>query len=63
MPLERFGELKVRSVVGVGEEDPLSVRHVLLQDVRVDGGNQNVVPAVHHECGVVVALEMTEADG
>ena len=51
----------MRSVVGVREEDQLGVRQVLLQDVGVDGGDDDVVAAVDDERGVRDSFEVVEA--
>src|SRR5689334_14656255 len=51
----------MRSVIGVREEDQLGVEQVLLQDVGVDGGDDDVVAAVDHERGLRDSLEVVEA--
>src|SRR5689334_20460510 len=51
----------MRSVIGVREEDQLGVEQVLLQDVGVDGGDDDVVAAVDHERGLRDCLEVVEA--
>src|ERR1700694_2578685 len=61
VPVEQLRELEMRSVVGVWEEDQLGVGEVLLQDVGVDGGDDDVVAAVNHERGVRDSFEVVEA--
>src|SRR6202521_4548524 len=51
-------ELEVRSVVGVRKQDQFGVWQVLLEDVRVDGRDDDVVAAVDHERWVRDSLEI-----
>jgi hypothetical protein len=53
---ERLRGLKMRSVVGVREEDQLGVWQRLLQDVGIDRGNDDVVAAVTTSVGCVIPL-------
>src|SRR5258708_6913162 len=47
---EELRVLVLRSVIGVGVNDQLRIRDVLLHDERVDRGHDHVVTAVHDEC-------------
>ncbi|GAA1658009.1 hypothetical protein GCM10009744_58990 [Kribbella alba] len=58
---ERLLELKKRSAVGVREEDQLGVWQVLLEDVRVDGGDDDVVVAIDYQGRLMDFLEIVEA--
>src|ERR1700687_4402796 len=46
---EEFRVHVVRAVIGVGVDDQLRIRHVLLHDERVHRGHDHVVIAVHDE--------------
>src|SRR6266436_5426506 len=46
---EQLRVLVVRAVIGVGVDDQLRIRDVLLHDERVDRGHDHVVTAVHDE--------------
>src|ERR1700675_3192975 len=46
---EELRVLVVRAVIGVGVDDQLRVRDVLLHYEGVNGGREYVVTAVHHE--------------
>src|SRR5882724_6954902 len=48
--------LVVRAMIGVGVDDQLRIRHVLLHDERVHRGYVHVVTAVHDECWLVDRL-------
>src|ERR1700681_144182 len=48
----------VRSVIGVGVDDQLRIRDVLLHDEGVDRGHDHVVTAVHDECWLLDRLEI-----
>src|SRR5260370_31899319 len=48
----------VRAVVGVGVDDQLRIRHVLLHDERVHRGHDHVVTAVHDECWPLDLLQI-----
>ena len=50
-------------MVGVREEDQLGVWQVLLQDIGVDGGDDDVVAAVDDERRLLDSLEVIEAAG
>src|ERR1700692_1810226 len=47
----------VRAVIGVGVDDQLRIRHVLLHDERVHRGHDHVVTAVHAECWLLGRLQ------
>src|SRR5712672_3661690 len=47
---EQLRVLVVRAVIGVGVDDQLSIRDVLLHDERTHRGYVHVVAAVHDEC-------------
>src|SRR6185436_17811481 len=47
---EELGVLVVRAMIGVGVDDQLSIRDVLLHDEGVDRGHDHIVAAVHDEC-------------
>src|SRR5437879_12224162 len=49
VPHKQLGVLKLRSVIGVGVDDELRVRDVLLHDEGVHRGHDYVVTAVHDE--------------
>jgi len=55
---EELGILVVRAVIGVGVDDQLRIRHVLLHDERVHRGYVHVVTAVHDECWLLDRLEI-----
>src|SRR6202140_193394 len=55
---EEFRVLVVRAVIGVGVDDQLRIRHVLLHDERVHGGHDHVVAAVHDECWLLDRLQI-----
>src|SRR5207247_8672210 len=46
---EELRVLVVRAVIGIGMDDQLRIRHVLLDDERVHRGYVHVVTAVHDE--------------
>src|SRR2546427_4097785 len=48
----------VRAVIGVGVDDQLRIRHVLLHDERVHRGYVHVVTAVHDECWLLDRLQI-----
>src|SRR6201998_585493 len=48
----------VRAVIGVGVDDQLRVRHVLLHDERVHRGHDHVVTAVHDERSLLDRLQI-----
>ena len=48
----------VRAVIGVGIDDQLSVRDVLLHDEGVDRGYVHVVTAVHDESWLLDRLQI-----
>src|SRR6195256_4387513 len=50
--------LVVRAMIGVGVDDQLRIRHVLLHDERVHRGNVHVVTAVHDECWLLDRLQI-----
>src|SRR6202035_955658 len=60
-PVERLRELKMRAVVGVREQDQFGVWQVLLQQVGIDGRDDDVVVAVDHERRVTDSLELVVA--
>src|ERR1700676_1151534 len=55
---EQLGILKLRPVIGVGVDDELRVRDILLHDVGVDRRHDHVVTAVHNECWLLDRLEI-----
>src|SRR3982074_1101464 len=55
---EEFRVLVVRAVIGVGVDDQLRIRHVLLHDERVHRGHEHVVTAVHDECWLLDRLQI-----
>ena len=55
---EELGILKLRPVIGVGVDDELRVRHVLLHNEGVDRGHDHVVAAVHDECWLPDRLQI-----
>src|SRR5260221_6474853 len=48
----------MRGVIGVGVDDQLRIRDVLLHDEGVDRGHDHVVTAVHHECWLLDRLQI-----
>ena len=50
--------LVVRAVIGVGVDDQLRIRDVLLHDERVHRGYVHVVTAVHDECWLLDRLQI-----
>src|SRR5438132_2444952 len=50
--------LVVRAMIGVGVDDQLRIRHVLLHDERVHRGYVHVVTAVHDECWLIDRLQI-----
>src|SRR5438309_11845478 len=48
----------VRAVIGVGIDDQLRIRHVLLHDEGVHRGQVYVVTAVHDECWLLDRLQI-----
>ena len=57
---EEFGILVLRAVIGVGIEDELGVRQVLLQDERVHGVDDHVLAAVHDQRRLADRLQIFE---
>src|ERR1700735_3050562 len=55
---EELRVLVVRAVIGVGIDDQLRIRDVLLHDERVHRGNVHVVTAVHDECWLLDRLQI-----
>src|SRR5260221_12686253 len=55
---EELRILVVRAVIGVGVDDQLRVRDVLLHDERVHRGQVHVVTAVHDKCWLLDRLEI-----
>src|SRR6476660_7965803 len=55
---EELRVLVVRAVIGVGVDDQLRIRHVLLHDERVHRGHDDVVTAVHDECRLLDRLQI-----
>src|ERR1700732_4322999 len=55
---EELRVLVVRAVIGVGVDDQLRIRHVLLHDERVHRGYVHVVTAVHDECWLLDRLQI-----
>src|SRR5882757_7046528 len=55
---EELRVLVVRAVIGIGVDDQLRIRHVLLHDERVHGGHDHVVTAVHDECWLLDRLQI-----
>src|SRR6266481_6357546 len=55
---EELRVLVVRTVIGVGVDDQLRVRDVLLHDEGVDRGYVHVVTAVHDECWLLDRLQI-----
>src|SRR4029077_10039890 len=55
---EELRVLVVRAVIGVGVDDHLRVRDVLLHDERVHRGHDHVVTAVHDECWLLDRLQV-----
>src|SRR5260370_600737 len=55
---EELRVLVVRAVIGVGVDDQLRIRHVLLHDERVHRGHDHVVTAVHDECWLLDRLQI-----
>ena len=58
MPHKQLGILILRPVTGVGVDDELRIRHLLLNDEGVDRGHDQVVTAVHHERWLLDRLEI-----
>src|ERR1700730_13378 len=50
--------LVVRAVIGVGVDDQLRIRHVLLHDEREHRGYVHVVTAIHDECWLLDRLQI-----
>src|ERR1700689_2922382 len=57
---EKLRVLIVRAVIGVGIDDQLRVRDVLLHDERVHRGYVHVVTAVHDECWLLDRLQIVD---
>src|SRR5260221_5127157 len=57
---EKLRVLVVRAVIGVGIDDQLRVRDVLLHDERVHRGYVHVVTAVHDECWLLDRLQIVD---
>src|SRR5258708_1094593 len=57
---EELRVLVVRGVIGVGIDDQLRVRDVLLHDEGVDRGYVHVVTAVHDECWLLDRLQIVD---
>src|ERR1700736_2144118 len=55
---EELRVLVVRAVIGVGIDDQLRVRDVLLPDEGVDRGQVHIVTAVHDECWLLERLQI-----
>ena len=55
---EELRVLVVRAVIGVGVDDQLRIRDVLLHDERVHRGHDHVVTAVHDECWLLDRLQI-----
>src|ERR1700693_4509622 len=55
---EELRVLVVRAVIGVGVDDQLRIRHVLLHDERVHRGHDHVVTAVHDEGWLLDRLQI-----
>src|SRR2546427_715961 len=55
---EQLWVLVVRAMIGVGVDDQLRIRHVLLHDERVHRGYVHVVTAVHDECWLLDRLQI-----
>src|SRR6266446_1177769 len=55
---EELRVLVVRAVIGVGIDDQLRVRDVLLHDEGVDRGQVHIVTAVHDECWLLERLQI-----
>src|SRR6202049_5305670 len=55
---EELRVLVLRAVIGVGVDDQLRIRHVLLHDEGVDRGYVHVVTAVHDECWLLDRLQI-----
>src|ERR1700731_3574617 len=55
---EELRVLVVRAVIGVGVDDQLRIRDVLLHDERVHRGQVHVVTAVHDECWLLDRLQI-----
>ena len=60
MTHKEFGILIVRPMIGVGEEDELGIRKVLLQDERVYGVDDHVIAAVHDQSRLFDCLQVVE---
>src|SRR6202047_800064 len=57
---EELRVLVVRAVIGVGVDDQVRIRHVLLHDERVHRGYVHVVAAVHDECWLLDRLQIVD---
>src|SRR5438105_13730042 len=55
---EELRVLVVRAVIGVGVDDQLRIRHLLLHDERVHRGYVHVITAVHDECWLLDRLQI-----
>src|SRR6516165_11924685 len=55
---EQFGVLERRAVSGVGVDDQLRAREVLLQDVGVDRRYQDVAAAIDDQGGLLDGLQV-----
>src|SRR6266404_1466738 len=55
---EELRVLVVRAMIGVGIDDQLRIRHVLLHDERVHRGHDHVVTAVHDEGWLLDRLQI-----
>ena len=55
---KQLGVHVVRAVIGVGVDDQLGIRQVLLHDERVHRGYAHVVTAVHDECWLIDRLQI-----
>src|ERR1700726_1197785 len=60
VPDEPLGILILRTVIGVGIEDKLGVRQVLLQDERVHGVDDHVLATIHDQCRLTNRLQIFE---
>src|ERR1700726_111585 len=56
VPHKQLGILKLRPVIGVGVDDQLRIRDVLLHDEGIDRGHDHVVTSVHDECWLLVVF-------
>src|SRR5712664_2883821 len=55
---EELRVLVVRAVIGVGVDDQLRIRDVLLHDERVHRRREHVVTAIHDECWLLDCLQI-----